>query len=539
MFVNKIAFQKTGYFSKLICDYLNKNEKLNSLYGQFPSIENFNIQIEEKKAQFSTQKRNVLYESLTNQYSNYKISQKTQENISLLKNEHTFTVTTGHQLNLFTGPLYFLYKIISTINLCENLKQSYPTYNFVPIYWMATEDHDFVEINHFTFKGKKIVWNKTEALNNENGATGHFSTTGLEKVFEIFKSDLGLGDHAKRLANLFENAYLKHNNLAEATRFIANELFGIYGLVVVDADDAQLKQEFVPIMEQEFTDNVAFTEVNKANEILEAEGYKVQVNPREINLFYLQKGSRERIEQVENGAFKVLNTEIYWQNLEALKAELYKQPERFSPNVLLRPIYQETILPNLCYIGGGGELAYWLQLKSMFAKFGIVFPMLQLRNSALLISKKEQKKLENLQISHQQLFKKQFELINTKVRQISNIPIDFSEQKKFLENQFSELYKIAELTDKSFENAIDAQKNKQLKGLDHLEKRLLKAQRLKLKDEVSRITDLQNQLFPQQSLQERKSNFSEFYLEYGNGLIEQLKENLDPLQNEFFVMVLS
>src|SRR5690606_24227858 len=150
-----------------------------------------------------------------------------------------FTVVTGHQLNLFTGPVCFLYKIISTINVCKELKATYPEYNFVPIYWMATEDHDFDEFNYFNFNRIKFQFNK-----EVSGHVGRLSTEGLQTVFEHFKQHLTHGTNAKQLVNWFENAYLKHDNLANATRYLANELFKDEGLVIVDGDDTVLKKLF-------------------------------------------------------------------------------------------------------------------------------------------------------------------------------------------------------------------------------------------------------------------------------------------------------
>ena len=216
--------------------------------------------------------------------------------------------------------------------------------------------------------------------------------------------------------------------------------------------------------------------------------------------------------------------------------ELKAYPERFSPNVIARPLYQEVILPNLCYIGGGGEIAYWLELKSAFESMKVPFPILLLRNSALVITEKQSEKLKRMQLSEEDLFLKQSSLINKKIREISNIDIDFSPQKKLLEQQFKDLYELAEQTDKSFIGAVKAQEVKQKKGLDNLEKRLLKAQKRKLKDHVLRMTDIQNQLFPGKSLQERNLNFSELYLEYGEELIPMLVKALKPLQLEFTVI---
>src|SRR5690606_13005858 len=208
----------------------------------------------------------------------------------------------------------------------------------------------------------------------------------------------------------------------------------------------------------------------------------------------------------------------------------------FSPNVMTRPLYQEVILPNLCYIGGGGELAYWLELKGFFNAQKVPFPMLLLRNSALIISQKQSDKLEKLNISTKQLFLDKNSFINSKIREISNIDIDFSAQKKFLEAQFEGMYKIAEQTDKTFLGAVKAQQVKQLKGLDYLEKRLLKAQKKKLSDQVSRLVDLQNELFPNGSLQERSDNFANIYVHYGPQFIQQLLDELDPLRSEFAVI---
>ena len=199
----------------------------------------------------------------------------------------------------------------------------------------------------------------------------------------------------------------------------------------------------------------------------------------------------------------------------------------------MRPLYQEIILPNLCYIGGGGELAYWLELKNYFNSLKVSYPILLLRNSALLITKKQGDKMRKLGISKEDIFKKQTDLLNDKVKNISNISIDFSIQRKQLEKMFTDLEVISNQTDRSFLGAVKAQEKKQINGFDKLEKRLLKAQKRKLSDIVERITILQNELFPNYSLQERNANFSEFYLTHGSELNDILFESLNPLHQEF------
>ncbi len=531
MEVDYLDYKQTGYYSKLITDYLDEIEQLRPFYNRFPDITSFKEQIEEKKSNYPKSYRKILGDSLRGQYEGFNLSEETEANIKALKNENSFTVVTGHQLNLFTGPLYFLYKIISTINLCRQLSEAYPKNQFVPVYWMATEDHDFEEINYFNYEGKKIQWNR-----ESTGAVGRLSTEGLEAVYEAFSSLVGNTAKGQELLHLFKKAYLEHENLADATRYLANELFGQYGLVILDGDDRELKNLMIPYIKRELEENLAHVEVSATIAKLRklSPSYKVQVNPREINYFYLKDGLRERI-VFENQLFAIHNTDETFSKEEFLEI-LEAHPERFSPNVITRPLYQEVILPNLCYIGGGGEIAYWLELLESFKKQKICFPVLLLRNSALVMTEKLHKKIDKLGLNISDLFMSQNSFINKRIREISNINIDFSDQRKFLSEQFASMYGIAEKTDPTFLGAVKAQEVKQLKGLDHLEKRLLKAQKRKLKDQVIRMTDIQNELFPNGSLQERTSNFTELYLEYGASLIPRLIKDLNPLDLRFTIL---
>lgn len=528
---NFIPYKETGYFSKLICDYLEEKKILHPFYNRFPALENFKKQIEEKSQNYPSEIRGILSERIKIQYGTIPLSEATSRNIELLKNKGTFTITTGHQLNLFSGPLYFFYKIFSVINLCEKLKTGYPGFDFVPVFWMATEDHDFEEINHFHFHNKKISWNREAA-----GAVGELSTEGLDRIYEDLKTRFRKGENTAWLLKLFSDAYLQHKNLADATRFLVNSLFSEYGLVILDGNDPELKKLFSPFAKKELLEKTGFRTISETTSKLVDAGYQEQVFPREINLFYLKKNLRERLLE-KDGIFYVNQTGISFSE-EELIAELKEHPERFSPNALLRPLYQEIILPNLCYIGGGGELAYWFQLKDFFEEMKITFPVLLLRNSALLIAGKTFSKLEKLNLSLPKIFLPQQQLINQYTCRISDIEIDFTPQKNFLQKQFEDLYRLAEKTDKSFLGAVAAQEKKQLNGLENLEKRLLRAQRRKLSDQLKRVTDLQDLLFPHQSLQERYSNFSEFYSQCGPGFFSQIKESLNPLQPDFTTIIL-
>ncbi len=292
----------------------------------------------------------------------------------------------------------------------------------------------------------------------------------------------------------------------------------------------------IPFFKDELLHNTSYKSVqNILNDL--KENYSVQVNPREINLFYINDTLRERI-IFEDNHYKINNTLLSFTESEIF-VELENNPERFSPNVILRPLYQEVVLPNLCYIGGGGEIAYWLQLKEMFQNFNVAFPILKLRNSAVIATQKQQDKIKKLHLNWNDLFKNQRDLINEKTKAFSNFEIDFTKQKEFLKNQFSELEKIAAKTDKSFIGAVKAQEKKQIKGLENLEKRLLKAEKRNHQLKLSRIIQIQDELFPNGSLQERKINASDIMTNINvRDFLFLLKKSFEFSSNQFNVIIL-
>ena len=526
MQVQRISHAKTHRLPDLASRVVDSDPALAGFYRPFENQPDA-AHIQQQKNRFTSQQRETLVNVLSSQYKH--IDDAPTNQFDSLLSSKTFTITTGHQLNLFTGPLYFLYKIIDVIKIANQWNAQKDGNTYVPVYWMASEDHDFEEINHFAVNGQSVHWSR-----ESQGPVGRLSTEGLDQVLEVWKQHLGDRPHAKALEELFAQSYVAHSNLADATRFLVHQLFGRYGLIIVDGDDSRLKQVFVPFVQRECEEQLvkkgSDATVKKLKNALQNR-VKVQVNPRDINLFYMGESGRQRIEKTSAG-FGVVDTAISFSKQELIK-ELQTHPERFSPNALFRPIYQEVVLPNLVVVGGGSELAYWLQLSEVFATFDLPMPMLKLRSSILLISDKQHQKLKKLDISIADLFLPTNELINHRVRQISNIDIDLGELKTHLDQQFRSLYALAKQTDASFLGAVQAQEKKQKKGIDRLEKRLLKAQRKKLVDHINRITELQQQLFPMGDLQERRVNFAEFVLQYGDDFIPFLIKHIDPNEKDF------
>ncbi|MFM7024315.1 MAG: bacillithiol biosynthesis cysteine-adding enzyme BshC [Flavobacteriales bacterium] len=439
--------------------------------------------LKEEGLNFSkTTNRKLLVERLREQYKNFRKEEAVENNIAALLNENTFTVTTGHQLCLFGGPAYFIYKIISTIRACELYSQKYPAQKFVPVFWLASEDHDFEEVNHLYLFNKKIEWNK-----EAKGAVGRIGTDDLEEVFSQIKALIPSAD-----LSFFANAF-NEKNLSLFTKSWLNQLFGKYGLVVIDADDKEFKQSFASVIEKEFKEKTGQTEVGKTNAILQ-EKYKVQVNPREINFFFLDENIRERFQE---------NDGRNWEKL------LKENPEKFSPNVIYRPLYQEFILPNVAYVGGPNELAYWLQLKSLFAVHNIPYPQLILRDSFLFITAGQRKIMQALGLDLASLFQSAEQLKAQYIQ--SKTDLDEATYQKQIDNVYLLIRNEALKVDGSLEGMVDAERAKSLKSLEGLMSRIKKAEKSRRQIDLNKIEKVKNQLFPEGVFQERRVSFLEFY----------------------------
>jgi bacillithiol biosynthesis cysteine-adding enzyme BshC len=520
--LHKIAYSETGFFGKMIVDYLDEKEALNSFYGRYPQPEAFSDQIAEKRKSY--QNRRLLCDALENQYRKAKLK---STSLNMLREPNAFTVTTGHQVCLFGGPSYFLYKIVSAIKTCEALTANHPEFSFVPVFWMATEDHDFAEANHFNFRDEKIEWES-----GQGGAVGRMKLDGMPELWDELESKFGVGYNASQLRDLFKKAYLQSENVADATRRLVHELFGKYGVVVVDGDDPQLKALAKDAFKKEILEQPSEALIQSTTHKLESKGYGGQIHPRPINLFYLGEQLRERIIPHADGAFEVAHTDLKFSHEEILNL-LDQSPERFSPNVALRGLYQEIILPNLAYIGGGGELAYWFQLKGVFEAYNIPFPILMLRNSAAIINPKTGSLMEKLKLSIPDLFQDAFELEKRLISEESEEDLSLEEEKERAEDLFLHIEARLRKLDPSLERTVGSAFTRTRRLLDQLEKKMLRAEKKKQEVLINRLTEIRAYLFPKDGLQERTANFSNFYLELGPAFVDALVESFDPFNNQF------
>ena len=523
----KIPLTNTGQFSKLMIDYINGEDSLRQFYKYSPKLNSFKEAIIDKSKEKIDRK--LLVEVLKEQYERSKIT-NSNSTIELLLDKNTFTVCTGHQLCLFTGPLYFIYKIITTINLAEKLKKQYPEYNFIPVYWMASEDHDFEEVKSINLFGKKLALDNTEA----SGAVGRLKPDSINLVIEELKQILGDSENSKDLIQLFKDAYLKQNNLTDATRYLVNYLFSDHGLVILDGDDARLKGEFSEILKDDILNNTNYKIVSQTISELNKIGLKAQVSPREINCFYMIDNIRERI-IFESPKFKVQSSPISFTKDELL-AELKDHPERFSPNVVTRPIYQQMILPNLAYVGGPGEIAYWLEYKAMFDFHKVNFPVLMPRNFAMLVDEKSDQQIKKLGFELKDIFKDTEILIKEYVNKNAVSELSLKDEEVKLLAIYAEISAKATAVDSTLKSSVEAEMQKAINALKNMESKILRAEKQKQETNINQIKKIKDKFLPEGVLQERQENFSPYYLRSGKQFIPDLKAQFDPFDFEIVIM---
>ena len=521
-------YEATGYFSKMITDYIAGNPMLQPFYEHPVSIEGIKAAIEQRKL-FATD-RTLLVEIMNRQYQDIELTAKQKTYISQLGSNNTFTICTAHQPNIFTGHLYFIYKILHAVKLAEELQIELPENNFVPVYYMGSEDADLDELGHIFIKGEKFEW-----ATKQTGAVGRMKVDkALIQLMETISGQLLVFPFGGEIIRIIRDCYQLGVTIEQATFKLVNALFADYGLLILLPDSTVVKKTFGPVIKKELLEGFSHAAVKETVGQFPAE-YKVQASGREINLFYLLDDKRERIERSGND-FSIVNTALKFTREEML-LELNDHPERFSPNVILRPVLQEMILPDIAFIGGGGEVAYWLELKKVFEAAAVPYPMLIVRNSFLFISKELQAIAEKLQFSYTDLFKPELELINQLVKRDSVLQLTVEKEKQQMIALYEAIKKLAAHVDITLQTHTDALQTQALNKITALEKKILSAEKKKFAAQQRQLQKLKMQLFPDNNLQERVGNLLPFYANQGKDFIETIYNNSNGLQQEFGIIL--
>lgn len=522
-----IPYRQTGKFSKITLDYIEQASALRPFYEHEVSIEGIKAAVERRK-KFHTN-RPLLVQELTRQYHHAGLTGRVKENIESLLDENTFTVCTAHQPNIFTGHLYFIYKIVHTIKMAACLREQLPQYHFVPVFFMGSEDADLEELNHIVVDGTPYVWHT-----NQSGAVGRMVIDQeFINLIEKIASRILVEKHGDHIIRLVRECYIKGRTVEEATFLFVHSLFKEEGLLVFLPDNAAYKKEMTAVFEEDILLHTPAAIVENTSARLSAH-YKAQAHPREINLFYLRDDIRNRIVKVKD-QYAVHGTDIIFSK-EAILQELYQHPERFSPNVILRGLFQEVLLPDVAWIGGGGELAYWLQLKDVFEKYQVPYPVLVLRNSFLIIEEKQRKQLEKMRLHAADLFRGRETLLNEMVKKESEHTLTLDNEKKKISGVYSAIRDLLKNIDTTLVEHTAALETRQMKMLDALEKKMFRAEKRKYLSWENQLGKLYTDLFPGDGLQERSENFMLFYAKYGEDFFKMLYNASPVLEPHFTIL---
>lgn len=463
------------------------------------------------KNDFPADARMCLSKHLNAQYERLIGTAETHEsvvsNINALENPDTYTVSTGQQLHLFLGPAFVLYKIMAVIRMTEDLKLKHPDKHFVPVYWLASEDHDIDEIRDTVVFGRNFRWNT-----DQTGACGRFHVREVAGLIEQIRTELSLNENNKALLNAFEVIYSTSETLADASIRLVNHLFGQYGLICLDADHSEFKSSIIPFIKKDVLDNANIEPFTAMSDLMAQNGYSTQLSGRDINFFYLQPGQRNRIVN-ENGVYKVQNTEISFSNSE-MAEDIERHPERFSPNAMLRPLYQESILPNVAYIGGNAEVNYWLQISNVFKVNNINPPNLCLRPSVWIIPHKTGTWLNKSAIDPLKMLitansENLLGFLNPGAEGIEALLADFTKLKKEAQDI------AAQSNNKELHALAEAGKHYE-KLLKSLNKHVIQTEKDKLQDKYQKLEEIYRIYFNIKEMQERKLNTLELLIKHEN-----------------------
>ena len=502
-----ISRDATFFSSPLIEAYLNSDILKNHI-SFFPGVEGVSEAVKEKSS-FPQDRRDTLVEDLLNQYHNAKIDLDefplVKKNILKLKNENTFTITTGQQIHIGLGPMYVLYKIWDTLSIVKQLNTLHKDQYFVPMFWMASEDHDLEEIASISYFKETKIWRT-----DQSGAVGRMHPGGIAELFQSFIDELNWNEIQLDFLTAAKLTYEKSETLSVAFRKLLHQYTCQTGLVIIDPDRKLLKKEFCSVMVDELNHKNG-PQLERYTNQLESIGFRRQLKVRSCNLFLLENNNRIRIDDIKSITKKDVATFVN---------ENYAN---LSPNAALRPLYQEWILPNVCYVGGAGELNYWLQLKGLFDNYSMAMPSFHLRTSCVLLPPKIARK--SADIGFDNLFKSDKKIALLLNQNLAELDQKINTNFEKIKTSISEYDTLVNSTLKGFK--LDSKWGKLQSKLNEIQSLVDHQFQKKLSQthELDSILKIQKVYFNPESIQERIDHIGIFS--------KQLKLDLKTIERNF------
>jgi bacillithiol biosynthesis cysteine-adding enzyme BshC len=530
--VYNIPFDKVPFFSKRDKNYTCQPELFKDSISELPDLEGLKKQVL-KKAHHQID-RSMLVNRLELQFSKLESNPISQAQIIKLKDNKTFTICTAHQPVLFGGPSYVIYKAISAIKLAGIMKEHMPDYEFVPVFVLGDEDHDFEEINHTTVNDQLIEWPETKG----KGSVGHYPTSEIIPILKEMKSLLPKNEPGEQWWDKLHTVYTKHFSFGLATQELLHGLLSEQGMLVIRLDDPKFKESFIPSMVEEVEARVSESLINKTLETLKEAGYKPQAKPRPVNLFYRNENGRHRV-RIGDDQYFFDDSGISLTKQELVE-KVKSEPSSFSPNVIMRPLFQESILPNIAYVGGGGEIAYWTERKTQFEHFGVPLPVFVRRDSAFIILGKAAQLFEELKLDVLECFLRIEDLIKIKLDEKIDHELHLRDYRNEIISKIDQILETTSFKDQGIIRSMESEKTKILKSLNNIESKIRKGYSQNNIDFINKLREVHNHLFPgHKGVQERVNNISEIYTLTDENLISRLLETLNPLDRKVTVMLIS
>jgi bacillithiol biosynthesis cysteine-adding enzyme BshC len=542
MFIN---FSDIPNHQNLFLDYMYEFENVKEYYKyNFRNKENYssifkNISESRKNKQLN------LSAILIDQYSTLKnVSVKTIRNIELLEKEKTIAVVTGQQLGIFGGPLYTLFKIITAIRLANQLTERYDEFKFVPVFWLEGDDHDFNEvrsINLLDNENQILNLGYKEEINDDDAkqSIGHIKfDESINEFFSKFESSLRDTEFKNELLVKLREWYRVGRSFKQSFKELLFWTFDEYGLVIFDPQDPQVKSLLKPIFKKEINDFALHTQKLIQTSAKLEELYHAQVKVKPVNLFYHTDDGRYSVEPVDD-VFKLRRKRKQFTKEEIL-AEIEASPDKFSPNVLLRPICQDYLLPTGFYIGGPSEIAYFAQVTPLYDFYNIETPIIFPRSSATILEKNVSSGLDKYDLNMNDIFLGLDELKEKVIAGLSenNIETAFEEASKEIELTFDKIKENLFAIDKTLVDSSGRYKDRIMSSILELKTKAIKAQETKHETTIRQLTRLSNLLYPLGNLQEREINFTYFYNKYGKDFIRKIYNDISVSEFEHQIISL-
>lgn len=528
-----IDFSEIPGTSKLFLDYINDFEKVEKYYRiNFRNEEAYTSLFEKITARNNTNKTDLI-EIIKGYYKKFTPSDKTKQNIELLNDDKTIAVFTGQQIGILGGPLYTFYKIFTAVKLSEYLSSKFTQYNFVPVFWMAGDDHDFEEISYVNIVNKenelsKIIYSDGFEPQFNRGSVGDLNFLNSIKEFkDKVMSEIRETEFSKNFFELIDNILIPGLPLKESFFNLLYQIFDDTGLIIFNPQDPEVKKLLKPIFKKEITDFKDHTKQLLLESAELDESYHAQVKIKPINLFMSDESGRNLIEPIED-EFKLKGKRKRITREELLN-KIEKEPEKFSANVLLRPICEDYLFPTGFYIGGPGEISYYAQVIPLYKKFNLQHPIIFPRASATIIEKNIAKILIKYNFSTIDFFKEKDQLKEDLIKSVSNFNLDndFNLAEQSISESLNLLSTSISKVDNNLKNLTETTKGKLLHQLNVLKEKSKKAQEQRFDAALRQITKAQNLIYPNENLQERELTIINFINKYGFDFFDWLYNELD------------